>query len=139
MTPASAGAILRRIQPPTPNIISEVRITDDMAGMHLSVQSNPERWCWVSTSGDNWIRLGVDGGYANLSFNDEASDGQVESALQDLVDLAVLYLTKPPKVTYFGRWRFPGIEVQGVRSSITLRRTVVEDWKNLLGGSRYKH
>jgi len=82
-------AVLRALAPEDRAVAAAVETDGDVAALRLSRGS---RWAVVSTPGDWWYELAVDGGFSTGEPDREPSDDEVRAALARYVDLAVHYL-----------------------------------------------
>ena len=121
MTTEDLVAVLRALAPEDRSISAVVETDGDVAELRLSRGS---RWAVVSTPGDWWYELTVDGGFSTGEPDRELSDDEVRAVLTGYVDLAVHYLAHGGTEVR-RRWpRSPKLLLGGPEGEVVLRQVV---------------
>lgn len=136
MRTAGALAILTSLRPESDAISSELGERGDVAFMRMQSSTSPQRWALVSSPGDRWFSLDVDGGFCLAHGEEETSDQDVQRLLQEYVDLALHYLREGATPYKAGRWGFPAIQLSMPAGGVVLRRSLVTDLKSVF---RFRH
>src|SRR6185437_11521899 len=78
---SGVAALLTSLRPDVNGVLSELGTRRDFAYLRLSASTEPDRWAVVSTPGDRWFALEVDGGFSVLHFEEDTADVDVETLL----------------------------------------------------------
>lgn len=132
MNAESASEILKSLSRNDEEHASTVEVADGLASMRLTSRSRPERWAVVSTPGDRWFGLRVDGDYALMRLEEDAPDETVLEALHAYVAIAGAYLHSGGHRVRVGPFRWPAIAVAIDERQVILRRTVFAEIRRKL-------
>ena len=108
----------------------------DAAFLHLSVSDRPGRWAVVSSPGDRWFSLEVDGGFSLDHFEEDTPDADVVRILRNYATLGLQYLREFPDATSDGLLRASVIRISAGDGEAVLRRSVAGNLKSLIGFGR---
>jgi len=93
MRTAQALAALTALSPDSSHMSAELGTKGDAAYLRLESRETPGRWAVVSTPGDRWFSLEVDGGYCLDYFEESTADDEVQTLLARYLDYATQYLS----------------------------------------------
>jgi hypothetical protein len=88
----AALLVLESLRPTSPDIIIELGCHEEVAYIRLHARAAPDRWAVVSTPGDRWFSLEVNGGLSWNHFEEETQDGDVKGILSHCVESAMVYV-----------------------------------------------
>lgn len=130
-----ARALLESLKPDAPRYVSEVGVKGDAAYLHVVGQAYPERWGVVSSPGDRWFSVEIDGGFSLDHFEEETSDIDAAALLQAYVEIALAYLDNGAKHDR-KRSVFPVARVATGSGVVELRRSLAANLRHLMRGRR---
>ena len=93
MRTAEAMAALTALPPGGTQASAELGTNGDAAYLRLESRETPGRWAVVSTPGDRWFSLEVDGGFCLDYFEEDTPDADAEALLARYVEYATQYLS----------------------------------------------
>jgi hypothetical protein len=131
MRTADALANLASLQPTDGDLSSELSQKGDIAYLRVSSGAPGARWAVVSSPGDRWFSLDVDGGFSLDHLEEETPDEDARHILERLVGLAVLYIVREPTPTKSRIFRVPFIELPTEDGAVLLRKSLAGVLKNL--------
>jgi hypothetical protein len=131
MRTAAALATLASLQPTDGDVSSELGQGDDVAYLRITSATSGSRWAVVSSPGDRWFSLDVDGGFSFDHFEEDTPDEDVRRVLKRLVGLAVQYVVREPTPLKSKVLRVPIIELPTEDGVVLLRRSLVGLLKHL--------
>jgi len=126
--------LLRSIIPAKLDSFSTVGRRGDVAYLRIEGNSEPLRWAVVSSPGDRWFALDVDGGFSLNSFEEDTPDDEARRILAEYVDVAVAYLTNGGTMVKSGWLRSVILTVSAPDGSVVLRRSLAREL-----GSIFRH
>lgn len=121
---AEALAILQAARPQIAGVSSEVGTQADVAYLRLSKGDSPHRWGVVSSPGDRWFSLEVDGGFSNNFFQEDTPDDEARQILVRLVGFAVEYILHEPTPARRGRLGVYSIELSTSEGKLSLQKSL---------------
>lgn len=132
-----AMAVLKSVRPESSEISSDFGQRGDAAYLRMWKVTQPERWAVVSSPGDRWFSLDVDGGFSLDYFEEDTPNDEVSRLLHRYVDLALQYLRDGATPYRTGKLGFPSLKMSTYEGAVVLRRSLVTNLKSLPGlGSR---
>jgi hypothetical protein len=96
----------------------------------------PARWAVVSSPGDRWFSLDVDGGFSLDHFEEDTPGEDVHQILSRYLELALRYLRDQPMPYPQGMLRLRVIKISTDDGDFVLRRSIVGELKSLFKRSR---
>ena len=120
-----ALGLLTSLQPSSTVVASTCGTKGDAAYLQMTVGP---RWAVVSSPGDRWFSLEVDGGFAIDHFEEDTPEGEIHEILSNYVELALAYLREPTTPRPSGRFGLPVVEIVNDHNRAVLRRSL---WKSL--------
>lgn len=128
--------LLRNLTKPFAGFDFDFGVRADAAYVWLSMPSDSTRWAVVSSPGDRWFSLDVDGGFSVDHFEEDATDEHVRTILESYVLMAVGYLKEDVRATRVGRLGAVGVRLMSDRGEVVLRRSLGGDLRNTISGRR---
>lgn len=128
-------ALLGSVTPDASRYAAEVGIRDGAAYLHAVSLAHPTRWCVVSSPGDRWFSVEIDGGYSLDHFEEETSDIDAARLLHAYVDIALAYLDNGATLDR-KRSLFPVARVATGSGAVELRRSLAANLRHLMRGRR---
>ncbi|MFT3876261.1 MAG: hypothetical protein QM708_07570 [Propioniciclava sp.] len=104
----------------------------DVAWVRITPAANPGRWVVVSSPGNRWFSVGVEGGYSYDYVDEDLDREEVEGALDELLEISAEYISSGGSWSTEGWLKSPVLLVntsQGVR---VLRRDVLVNLRDFL-------
>jgi hypothetical protein len=124
--------VLERALPNWPEIESELGTRRDAAYLRVTNNAAPDRWAVVSSPGDRWFSLEIDGGFSLEYFEEDLPDEDVQRLLSRYASLAVVYLRDGATARRSRLFRVPSLVVRTGDGDVVLRRSVAAEVKRLL-------
>ena len=132
MNTAEAESLLRSVGSPAPRLTTEVGRRGDAAYIRMSDESEPGRWADVSTPGDRWISLEVDGGFSLDHFEEGIEPDDLSALISRFVEISVTHLNATTSVSTLNGTLFPVLIVTTAGGSFELRRSLARNLRELL-------
>lgn len=117
----------------------ELGTRGDVAFLRLASGTAPLRWAVVSTPGDRWFSLEVDGGFSLDYFEEGTSDEDGRAILTRYVDYALQYVAGNAVHSRRGSLGIPELELVTERESVRLRRSLWAQIRTLAGFEQRRH
>jgi hypothetical protein len=124
--------VLDSIRVEASDVVAEVSQRGDAAVLHLSTPGRPGRWAVVSTPGDRWFSLEVDGGYSLDHFEEETSDDDARRLLRLYTSIGLDYLRQAPTPARTSPLSTPTVVVTTGTGDVVLRRSLSKSLQSLL-------
>lgn len=102
----------------------ELGTRGDVAFLRLAAGARPGRWAVVSTPGDRWFSLEVDGGFSLDYFEEDTSHEDVRAIMARYVDYALRYLAGTGVHSKCSLLGIPELELATESESVRLRRSL---------------
>lgn len=109
---------------------SEAGIRDGAGFLLLRKAGHSNRWAVVTTPGDRWFSVEVDGNFSMEHFEEETADEDVERILTDFMSVAAAYLETLPAPAARGFLRSPVVRVETPSGPRVLRRSLVGHFRH---------
>ena len=125
--------LLDTLSPVEESILSCTFVENDAAYVRLRRSCDEGRWAMVSSPGDRWFSLDVNGGFSLNHFEEDTPEVEARAILERYVALAVIYLKKGGNVERSGFLRSPHLVLTTDDGAVTLQRSVTTNLKAILG------
>jgi hypothetical protein len=135
---ADAVALLGLLRPEIEGVSADVGQRDDVAYLRIAKAGAPTTWAVVSSPGDRWFSLEVDGGLSFDYFEEGTPDEEARRLLERLVGCAVQYIRLEPGPTSPGRFGSPRIELAHPHGDVVLRLSLIGQLRRILGIKRQR-
>ena len=116
-----------------------VRRQDDIAFVRLALPDQAP-WAEISTPGERWTSLYIDGGFMLDHIDEEASDGDIQQSLARLVRIASSYLLGNHRVERSRLFRAPVLVIETQSDGIVrVNQTIDRLLRGLFRGRRSRN
>jgi hypothetical protein len=136
-TPAALD-LLTSIRPDSSDISSEIGQRGDAAYLRICTTGEPDRWAVVSSPGDRWFSLEVDGGFSLDHFEEDTPDGDADRRLREYVDAAVQYLRTGAATRRTRIFGIPTLTISTEQGDVMLRKSLTGVIGQLVGIRRQR-
>lgn len=113
------------------DFVAESGQRGDAAFLRLSSPADPHRWAVVSSPGDRWFSIEVDGGFSLDHFEEGTRDEEVIQLLSQYMDIAVEYLRQLPTPIRGGLLRTPIVKVAVGSDDVVLHKSLSSGLKGI--------
>lgn len=125
--------LMAELAPDIEGVSSEVGTRGEVAFLRVYRTAAPERWAVVSTPGDRWFSLEIDGGFSLDHFEEETPTGDARRVVGLYVRLVAIYLTEGGvTVAARGGRRTRSVRLAAAGEEYVLRRSIGGQIRNLL-------
>lgn len=125
----AAMELLRSLRPDADDMLVEIGHRGDAAFLRIWQLARPSRWAVVSTPGDRWFAVEVDGGYSLNHFEEDTREEDVHRLLSTYVGVAMAYLRSDAAAVRVRRFRAPVLNVPNEEGQVELRMSMVAGFK----------
>lgn len=125
-------AFLEDLQGELADALTETGMRGDAAFLKLSSADRPDRWAVVSSPGDRWFSLEVDGGFSLDYFEEEIDEVEARSLIRRNVALAQEYIRSDVQPIE-RRWRPAVLTLRLADRGYELRRSLAFELKRVFG------
>ena len=136
MRTEAISAFLEVSRPGTTEVSSEIGRRGDAAYLRMESTDEPERWAVVSSPGDRWFSLDVDGGFCLDHVEEDTPDSDAHRIMQEYIEVGLCYLREGATPVRSRRLRLPGLQISTAQGDVVLRRSLVANLKSLMRISR---
>jgi hypothetical protein len=132
MNTDAVEGLLASLRPQATDITCELGRRADAGYLRLFKPTEPERWAVVSSPGDRWLSLDVDGDFSLDHFAEGMTDDEMSRGLHRYVELALLYLRGEVRQERSGKLRLQVLKIETTEGEVVLRRSVAANLRGLI-------
>jgi hypothetical protein len=133
-----ALAILTSLSSSISELASETGTRGEVAHLRVTKGNGKNYWAVVTTPGDRWFSLEVNGGYINTYFEEDTPLEEAKRRLERLTAAAVQYVTDEPSPTPYGALKMPAIILRDDEGPLILRKSLGDAVKSLYRRNRWE-
>ncbi len=130
MRTLDALKVLSSLVPPDPGLLSEVGTRRDIAFVRIS-SPDTHRWAVVSSPGDRWFALEVNGGFSLDKFEEDTLDEDVRAYLTSYVGYALQYVRGSNSTEKRNLLGLPEVELTTAEGTVRLSRSLYRTLRDL--------
>ncbi len=132
MRTVDALSMLKSLRPDSADIEAEFGTRRDAAYLRIQSRDEPGRWAVISTPGDRWFSLEVDGQFSLDHFEEDTPDDEALRVLNEYLRLAIEYLHGGGTAKRIGWFRASALALPSNGDEVILRRSAVSELRNLV-------
>lgn len=133
---SAVNEVLRSLRPNSDEVKSEIGTRGDAAYLRLNQPERLDRWAIISTPGDRWFALDVDGGFSLNHFEEETLDDDARRLLEKYVAIGSAYILSGTTPTSVGRCRPRVLRVSTEHGDFELTLSAAAALKEAVGMGR---
>lgn len=125
--------VLRSLRPNSDEVKSEVGTRGDAAYLRLNPPARLDRWAVISTPGDRWFALDVDGGFSLSHYEEETPDDDARRLLEKYAAIGLAHILSGTTPTSAGRFRPRVLRVSTEHGDFELTLSAAAALKEAMG------